>query len=435
MKITLLEVYSDKPQYINKDVMGGYGMTARIGRSLPAKIIERAKKKSVNIPVFALGYLTTILKNNGHNVSYKLNQLPLGADLTIIPSSIVDYKHEIEFAEKIKKNTNSKVGFFGPFASVMPELYLKHADFVISGEPENGIKKIAEGLNPQGLIKSEAINDLDALPFPDWSEFPVKNYSYKPLLKQKPFIPILSSRGCAFDCLYCPYKTYYGSLRERSVDSVVSELKYLKEKYGINSVQFRDPLFTANRKRAFQMSDKIILNKIKIEWGCETHVNCLDKELIDALYNSGMRSVNLGIESEDAEILKNASRFSAAKQKETEIIRYLEKKGINVAAFYIFGFPDDNKKSVLKTISYAKELNTLVAQFFVFTPFPGTNYYEKMKDKIFESDFEKFDAFTPVFHHKNLTSEDILKLKERAFVSYYFSPKYLFKHWKKLIDL
>lgn len=433
MKISLLEVYSNKKQYINKDVMGGYGMVAKIGDSFRAKILERAKKKSVNIPVFALGYLSAILKNNGHEVQYKLNEIPRGAEIVLIPSSIVDFKHELEFADKIKKETNAKVGFFGPFSSVYPEMYLEHADFVITGEPEDAVKNIKDGFIPRGIVSGDRVSDLDDLPFPDWDMFPVENYSYKPVLKSKPFIPVLSSRGCAFSCLYCPYKAYYGHLRKRSVNSVINELKYLKEKYKINSVQFRDPLFTAERNRALEIAEKIISSGMKFEWGCETHVNCLDEDLIDKLYESGMRSVNLGIESEDADILKNASRASAPKKREVEIINYCHKKGINVAAFYIFGLPEDTKESILKTISYAKKLNTLVAQFFIFTPFPGTPYYDKMKNRIFENDFEKFDAFTPVFSHEKLQPKDLLELKEKAFVSYYFRPKYLMRHLKNLI--
>ena len=176
MKITLLEVYSDKPQYINKDVMGEYGMAASIGDSFFAKLIEKNKKRTVNIPVFALGYLAAILKNNGHEVDYKQNILPLDSDLVIIPSSIVDYKNELKTAEKIKNNTKAKVGFFGPFASYAPELYLKTADFVIRGEPENAIAGIKDNWTANGIIESKPLDNLDSLPFPDWSIFPVRNF-------------------------------------------------------------------------------------------------------------------------------------------------------------------------------------------------------------------------------------------------------------------
>lgn len=435
MKITLLEVYSKKPQYINKDVVGTYGMVAEIGDSFLAKIIERSKKKSISMPVLSLPYLAAIFKQNGHSVNYKFNEIPQDVDLIIIPSSIIDFKREIDFAKKIKKETKAKIGFFGPFASYFPEMYLETADFVINGEPEFAAYKIKDGVIPKGVVTSEHIEDLNSLPAPYWDIFPIKDYSYMPNLKKRPFLPVLSSQGCVYNCLYCPHKAYFGKLRVRRPDLVVQELKTFKEKYGIKSFQFRDSLFTADRARVFKIIDGMLKNNLKLEWGCETHVNYLDYELIDKMYDAGLRAMNLGIESSDAEILKNASRISANKQKEMDIIAYCHKKGINIAAFYIFGMPDDTKQTILDTIKYAKKLNTLVAQFFIFTPFPGTTYYDKLKNDIFEQDFERFTSFNPVFRHSHLSREELLKLKEKAFVSYYFRPAYFLKHFKKHFNL
>lgn len=435
MKVTLLEVYSKRPQYINKDVMGEYGMVAEIGSSFLAKVIEKNKKKSVNVPVFSLGYLAAILKKNSHKVDYKFNILPLDADLVIIPSSIVDCKYELEFAKKIKKETKAKVGFFGPFASYLPQLYLEVADFVIKGEPESVVAQITNEYIPKGLVSGKQTEDLDILPFPDWEIFPLSSYSYLPNLKKKPFIPVLSSQGCFYNCLYCPYKAYYGALRTRHPDSVVNELKHLKKKFNVKSIQFRDPLFTANRRRVLDIVDGIIKNNLDLEWGCETHVNYLDYQLIDRMCQAGLRAINLGIESSDIDLLKKTSRLSAEKQKEIDIIKYCHKKGVNVAAFYILGMPDDTNETILNTIKYAKKLNTLVAQFFIFTPFPGTPFYEKLKDKIVEKDWQRFNSFNLVFRHDNFSKDEILKLKEKAFVSFYFRPTYFFKYFLKHLDL
>ncbi|KKS34866.1 MAG: Radical SAM domain protein [Parcubacteria group bacterium GW2011_GWC2_42_12] len=434
MKVVLLEVCSTRSEYINKDVMGEYGMVAQIGDSIFAKILEAAKKRSVNIPVFALGYLAAILKKNGHQVEYKFNAIPLGADLVIIPSSIVDYKYEVAFARKIKKaNAGAKVGFFGPFASVRSDLYLAAADFVIVDEPEQVVDKISDHWIPQGKVMGEKVADLDTLPFPAWDIFPLKKYSYRPLLKSRLFVTVLSSRGCTFSCSYCPYKAYYGHLRQRSAASVIEELKHLKKIYGIKSVQFRDPLFTGKKDRVNAIADGMIADNLNIKWGCETHVNCLDHELIDKLYAAGLRSINLGIESWDIEMLNKSSRLSASKAKEEEIIGYCQKKGIRVAAFYIFGWPEDTVETIKRTVDYAKKLNTIVAQFFILTPFPGTAHYRQMADDIIETDWEKFNSFTPVFKHPNLSGREFQSLKEQAFVSYYFRFSYLIKHWFRIL--
>ena len=94
--------------------------------------------------------------------------------------------------------------------------------------------------------------------------------------------------------------------------------------------------------------------------------------------------------------------------------------------------PNDTKETIKNTINYAKKLNTHVAQFFISTPFPGTEFYEQVKDKIY-ADWESFDSFTPTFMHKNLTPTELLKLKESAYTQYYFRPGYLFKYFRRMI--
>jgi len=433
MKITLLNVLSEREECINKDTMGGYGSATKIGNSFLAKLIEYRKKSGVKLPVFVLGYIAAIFSNKGHIVEYKINEIPKDSDLIIMPSSIVDHKIELEYAKKIKEETKAKVGFIGPFASVKSELFLKHADFVIKNEPEQAMIEIAEGKIPTGLVESQPIKDLDILPYPKWDIFPIESYGYSPMIDKKPFIPILSSRGCVFGCNYCPYKAYYGAWRQRTPENIIKEIKYLKEKYNIKGLLFRDPLFTFDKERSKKIAELIIQENLDIEWACETHFDYLDEELIDKLYESGFRSLNVGIESSDPEILKNATRKSATIEKQNKIVDYCHKKGIRVAAFYIFGLPDDTKESIQNTINYAKKLNTIVAQFFISTPFPGTSFHEQIKDKIYDNDFSHYTSYMPVFRHKNLTKDELLNLKEKAFISYYFRPRYAFKFLKEKI--
>lgn len=430
MNIALVDILPEKSTYVNKDVMGGFGEATNIGSSFLAKSIERAKKKGIKLPLLDLAYIAAILKNNGHQVS--LNpKIFFDYDTVVIHSSIVDYKSELALADEIKKTSSAKVGFIGPFSSFKPEIFKDHSDFVVVNEPESVFINLKDKV-PSGIVKSLPHKNLDLLPNPYWDIFPIKEYSYHPSIVSKPFLPILSSRGCCLACNYCPYRAYYGSWRQRNVGNIIDELKLLAHNYGIKGLLFRDPLFTVNRKRAIDIASGILENNLDFEWACETHFEYLDKELIDMLYNSGLRSINVGIESYDEEILKKATRKFAEKSHQEAMIKYCDKKGIKVSAFYILGLPDDTKDTVKKTIQYAKQLNTFLAQFFICTPFPGTEFYEQIKGSIFERDWEKFDSFTPVFEHKNLKTDELLALKEYAFTSYYYRPRWILKYMKRM---
>ncbi|MBI4355765.1 MAG: radical SAM protein [Candidatus Omnitrophica bacterium] len=426
MKIALIERI-DARRRVNKDQMGGYGIGFAVSRDPVGRFIAWNKRRR-NVPVLALGYLAAIFRQAGHEIEVISDgRLPDGADLTLIYASIVECHGEIAYARRVKAATRSHVGFVGPFASQKPELFLDAADFLIQGEPEAAARRLARGELPRGVAESPQLQDLDSLPYPAWDAFPLADYSYYPLILDRPFVSVQGSRGCDFLCSYCPYAAYYGKVRQRSVEHVLGELRHLVERYGVRGIEFRDPLFTVNRAWVVAFAQALRQAKLPIRWGCETRMDLLDAELIDLLYAAGMRSINCGVESASPEVLKSARRTMSFPKLEQEI-RNCERKGIRVAAFYVLGLPADTTASIRETLRYAGQLNTYVAQFHINTPFPGTQMYEQLRNQIVETNWERFDSFTPVFRHPNLSSDELVGLRREAFVSYYFRPAYLRKH-------
>jgi len=424
MKITLLSVKSKRKECINKDFMGGFGWAFNAGNSLGAKLINFLKKRGEALPIMSFGYLAAIFASDGHKVSCATNIIP-DSDLVIMSSSMVDYDFEIALAKRIKKK-GIKVGFIGPFAGFLPELFLGACDFIIKGEPEQAAIDISSGEIKEGVIESPAVENLDSLPFPRWDIFPVKDYSYAPVLWEKPFLPVLSSRGCVNKCNYCPYVISY-KYRDRSVNNVVAEIRHLKERFGVKGMIFRDPLFSLKKDFVINLCESILKEKLRLKWVCETKLDLLDKGLLDVMHEAGLQVLNTGIESTNIDSLKSLGRSQSENIKQKEIINYCDKLGIKVTAFYMLGLPGDTVEGVGDTIRYAKLLNTNVAQFFIHTPFPGTEYFNNVRKEIFEEDWHKFDCYHPVLKHKNITNDELLKLKEFAFTSYYFRPRYIIK--------
>ena len=425
MKIALLEAFSSSRRYISKDTQGGFGTRTSVGNSIRARVLEIVKQKGVKIPIMSLGYISGIFRKYGHQVV--VNKVD-DADLVIIPSSIVDYKHEIATARQIKDLTKAKVGFIGPFATVKPEIFLQMADFVIGGEPEAVATKIAEKNEiPDGYIKGEIIENLDTIPFPNWDGFDINSYSYFPSIKVKPFLTIQSSRGCPLPCnYYCPYPLVQGKkLRKRSVNNVMEEILYLKNIYNVKGLMFRDPVFTLDKERTKEIARGI--KGLGIEWGCETHIDFLDEELVRIMYESGLKTIEVGIESANKNLLKSIHRGGNYLNRREGVVRYCENLGIRISAFYILGLPEDTRESIGETIRYAKSLNTSAAQFTILTPYPGTEFFKEVEKDIATREWERFDGYTPVLNYKNISKDELLSLKERAFLEYYYRPGWLLK--------
>jgi radical SAM superfamily enzyme YgiQ (UPF0313 family) len=91
----------------------------------------------------------------------------------------------------------------------------------------------------------------------------------------------------------------------------------------------------------------------------------------------------------------------------------------------VLGFLEDDWDSVRATIEYAVELGSTVAQFKILTPYPGTPLWKKMAPLVTETDWERFDGFTPNFNHPNLTRSQLQYLLGAAYTRFYMRPSYL----------
>ena len=215
--------------------------------------------------------------------------------------------------------------------------------------------------------------------------------------------------------------------------NIVDELEYWYVNFGVKMFIFRDPVFSINRKHTIEFCEKLISKNLNIRFIIETHLRILDSELIKILKKAGLKGVKVGVESGDEEVLKDSNRFTIKKDDQLEKIRELEKNKILVSSMFIIGFPSDNERSILKTINYAKKLNTTYAQFSVWTPYPGTPVFNEYKDNITAQKFDEFDQYHLVYNHKLFSKEKIRKYLSKAYSSYYFRIGWFFKYFKSLV--
>jgi radical SAM superfamily enzyme YgiQ (UPF0313 family) len=410
--------------FVNKDtVVGGYGSRFR-GFSWTTRWIERVRRFFQKVPSIHAGYLAAIFEAAGHDVRITTEEHVEG-DVSLILSSLVDYKHEVEWAREAKRQfSRMRVGFFGAPATHMPELLQDAADFVIKGEPENAAFRIAAGEVPAGVMASPAVDDLDTLPFPAWHLFTHgRGTMARSVRALRRSFPVLSSRSCPEFCTYCPHRIT-APYRARSADNVLAEIEQIYRRYGESYILFRDPLFTEERDRAAAIAEGILRKNLKVQFECETRLDDLDKPLLDLLRQAGLHTVTFGVESMSPATLKGVGRRPIPPEHQREIIGFCRDKGIRTEGFYVLGFLTDTVESIRATIDYAIELESTLALFKILTPFPGTPLFKHMKSLITESDWEKFDGYTPTFLHPNLTHDELIHLLGSAYSRFYIRPTF-----------
>ena len=438
MHIHILQVRTRNSDRSNKDTNGGFGTVNDFGRSFPVWILKKIKNLSMNYPEIQPAYIHSLLKQNGHTVTYSEDSLEPQADIVLLQSSIISFNDEIRWAEKIKKESpEKKVGFYGGMCSANPDIFLEHADFVVKGEIENilGDQPISDF---HGLVDAGYVQNLDSLPFPDWSHIRSwPRYTKGFRIKRGRIIPISSSRGCPMSCrYYCTYPLVQGvKFRSRSPENIVDEIKYLVHTFHLRSAIFRDPIFTLDMKRIDQFCDLLHQEKLNISWICETHPKFLTPDLIKKMALAGCNTIKIGVESGNDLVLSHSHRAKVDFNRQEEMIRHCEDNGIDILAFYILGYFTDSPETIEQTIQYAKSLNTFGAQFTIATPYPGTPWHSDLSKQNdvyqLDPDFGQYNQYSLVYKHPNLSKEQVDSLKEKAYRKYYYRWGYFKKHFLK----
>jgi radical SAM superfamily enzyme YgiQ (UPF0313 family) len=427
MRVLLVDLPA-RDGVVSKDtVVGGYG-----SRLLPftrvTAFIGALKRRLHDVPSVQLAYIAGVLSQYRHEVIWSRGEMDRlsTADVAIVLSSLVDHLHETAWADEARAH-GIRTGFVGLTASKLPELFRAHADFVVLGEPESAIRRLARGEQLAGDCVSEPVPDLDTLPFPRWDFSHAARTRFAVPFAGRPYgggVPLLASRGCPEFCTYCPHRILAG-YRARSVGNILDELASIVDRFRRPYVIFRDPLFSVDRDRALAIAEGIRSRGLDLRFECETRIDRLDPPLLDALHAAGLRAMSFGVESVSPEVLRKVGRRPTPEAQQRLIINHCRTLGIATAGFYVLGFPHDDWTSIAATIDYAIDLGSTAAQFKLLTPYPGTPLWKQLAPRVYETDWEKFDGFTPTFDHPNLSARELKFLLGAAYNRFYLRPSWL----------
>jgi anaerobic magnesium-protoporphyrin IX monomethyl ester cyclase len=318
-------------------------------------------------------------------------------------------------------------------------------DLIVRGEGEQTLLEIAQNLDDktkieqiQGITYRENndvirtpnrpfIQNLDSLPRPAYHLFELDRYR----LFGKRLLPIVTSRGCPFQCNFCVASRMFGrEYRMRSAENVLDELEWLKNTHKAQAFTFYDDTLTFDKERLFKILAGMRSRGIKLPWDCQTRVDQVTPQILSEMKASGCEQVFFGVESGCQKILNAISKKTRVEQNE-KAIKMAKEKGLFVTISLMIGYPGETPETLKETIAFVNKAKPDDVYVCVATPFPGTELENVVKknDWKISANWDNFDTMTPTFENPelSLTTEEIKMFREQFYDSIY-SPSYVIKH-------
>jgi len=365
--------------------------------------ITTIQKQSEFLPPLGMLYIKSNSKFNPdfldnriekYTEDYLLTKIIPKYDIICFGGSITEVVEAKSLSSKIKKLFPNIITIYGgPNATVESLKYKKHFDIIVKGEGEFALDKVLENITKHKgkIVESyEYMNkeELDSLKYPAREDVDMTKYRRNLEPDIKGIVDtIVSSRGCPFNCTFCSSKyLWQQKWRTRSNKSIIDEIKYLQNNFGTKGIYFREDNFTVNKNRTISLCKE--LEKLNIEWSCESRVNTLDNEVLLAMANSGCKIIWFGIESTNNETLKKIKKYITIEMAR-DTIKRCKQFGIKTGAGFIIGFPHETLKEMKQTIKECRNLglDKIYINRFIGIPI-SEDYLTLKKLKLNKYEFE-----------------------------------------------
>ncbi|MBU1627321.1 B12-binding domain-containing radical SAM protein [bacterium] len=433
------------------------------------------KSGTIYFPIW-LSYCVGVLENNGFNVTFidaPARGLELGdvikvmcdcmPSLVVMDSTTPSIINDMNVLKTLKKEyPKAFYTFVGTHPSALTHELMnecKELDAIARGEYDYTIRDLAFAIKNStpfdrinGLTyrkngnvidnpNREIISNLDELPFV--SRTYKKHLIYKDYFNPNalyPQVTIITGRGCPQRCTFCVFpQTLHGRVyRARSPENVVEEFIFIEREFeDAKAVFIEDDTFTTNKKRCQEISKLLIDRGVKISWTANSRAD-VDYETMEIMKKAGCRSLCVGFESGDEEILNNIHKDLTIEGMH-RFMDNANKAGMIIHGCFMAGCPGETKETLERTLALAKSLNPDTAQFYPIMIYPGTEAYEwfKERDYVKASDYSQWltsgGLHNSIIETPELTGKDLVRFCDRARKEFYLRPGYIFYKLKQLL--
>lgn len=434
---------------------------------------KESAKTLVNYPPIGLCYLSGTMRAKGHycriidcDVEGEIESVIVdkiaasSPDLVGITAATTVFHKAKSLAEKIKDRINVPIVIGGPHVSLLREKAMvdgKYMDYGVFGEGEETLQELVSALESGGPVENIAgliyrkhgipvvnkprtfINNPDSIPLPDFGALKLDQYlTHVPHKGIVPFVPVVTSRGCPFACIYCSAEGILGrKVRFRTVENVMAEFEYIVNTLKISHLAFIDETLTLNKKRMMSLCTAIMDKKLNVTMEGWTRASTVDEEMLAAMKKAGFISLSFGIESGDPGIAKVIGRDTP----DDVMVRAFDMAknvGLETKGYLMIGHPYETKQTVENSFRFVRSIKNCDQIYInITTPFPGTKLYDMAKKgeggmKVITEDYSQYRKYgNAVITVNDLSRDDLIRLQKKGFLLFYLNPRRFFYNMKR----
>ena len=286
------------------------------------------------------------------------------------------------------------------------------------------------GLHPLATNHSKAIPS----PFTGCPDFPMASFlmagtreKYRAhnwhclddLTRRSPYAVLYTSLNCPFTCSYCNIHALYGNhnIIFRPLSAIGVELTALAV-FGVRNIKIWDELFCFNEKRVKAICDYIIAKGYDFNIWAYARTDTVTEKMLAKMKRAGINWLAYGFESACEDVRRQSGK-KFADSRARRAIDMTRDAGVNIIANFMFGLPGETEDSMKASLDMAIRENFEYVNFNVALPYPGSPWYESLKEK--PVDWSSFSQFSP-----NICADPrVVKFRDEAFQAYFTRPEYL----------
>jgi radical SAM superfamily enzyme YgiQ (UPF0313 family) len=279
----------------------------------------------------------------------------------------------------------------GIYASLCPDHAASQsgADTVAAGPAETSLfPALRDVLGDRAVPAALPASGIDSLPAPSFG-----------LLRDRFWLPVLTSRGCPFRCTFCASRLLAGSLEQRPPASVAAEIEDHYIRFGTRDFVFYDDALLVNKERHIvPLLERVAAAALPLRFHTPNglHIREIDAPMARLLRRSGVESLYLSLESADPSLLREKTPKTSPEELEPALAA-LENAGYRrreIGVYLIAGLPGQEAAGVMESIEFVRALGATPRVAF-FSPIPGTGEWDALLSRGIVT-----DGTDPLLHNK-----------------------------------